>query len=81
MTSVALALTLVKRMVNSCASYFGVLSSFLCVQSIPLIVPAVGPPKIGTIADLALNPILLLDEVDGAASRTLTVFETAAASS
>ena len=38
------------------------------VQSISLIVPAVGPPKIGTIADLALNPILLLDEaveVDG----------------
>ena len=29
------------------------------LQSIPLIVPAVGPPKIGTIADLALNPILL----------------------
>ena len=27
--------------------------------------PAVGPPKIGTIADLALNPILLLDEADG----------------
>ena len=27
------------------------------IQSIPLIVPAVGPPKIGTIADLALNPI------------------------
>ena len=31
----------------------------LKLQSIPLIVPAVGPPKIGTIADLALNPILL----------------------
>ena len=27
--------------------------------------PAVGPKKIGTIADLALNPILLLDEADG----------------
>ena len=27
--------------------------------------PAVGPPKIGIIADLALNPILLLGEADG----------------
>ena len=27
--------------------------------------PVVGLPKIGTIADLALNPILLLDEADG----------------
>ena len=27
--------------------------------------PAVGPPKIGTITDLALNLILLLDEADG----------------
>ena len=30
------------------------------VQSIPLIVPAVGPSKMGTIADLALYPIFLL---------------------
>ena len=30
------------------------------IQSIPPTVPEVGPPKIGTIADLALNPILLL---------------------
>ena len=38
------------------------------LQCISPIVPAVGPPKIGTLADLALNPILLLDkavEVDG----------------
>ena len=32
----------------------------MVVQSIPPTVPEVGPPKIGTIADLALNPILLL---------------------
>ena len=38
------------------------------LQSIPLIVPAVGPPKIGTIADLALNPILLQG---GASGRTV----------
>ena len=35
------------------------------IQSIPLIVPAVGPPKIGTIADLALNPIVLQGDPSG----------------
>ena len=43
---------------------YSVLScDFTLVQSIPLIVPAVGPPKIGTIADLALYPIICINKL------------------